>query len=323
LFGTDEASYVPLAMTVVPRRIVPPPLAPGARVALVAPAGPLRGADDLERAVQNARAFGWEPIVAPHALAHEGYFAGGDAARLGDLNAALAARDVDAVWCLRGGYGAMRLLDGIDYGALASRPRPVIGFSDITALHLAIAARVPGLVTFHGPTARAELTPFSRDSLARAIVAHTDPCGPAPGACTLRPGRARGRLAGGNLALLAALVGTPYAPRFADAIVVLEDVTEPVYRVDRMLRQLLLAGAFAGCRALVFGHCTDCPEEYGDDGRRTLADVVAEIADALGVPALLGVPVGHVPDQWTLPLGAEAEVDADEPAVHVCGSATA
>src|SRR5207237_7304241 len=128
-------------------------------------------------------------------------------------------------------YGAMRLLDGIDYDALAARPRALVGFSDVTALHLAVAVRVPGLVTYHGPTARAELTVFSRDSLERAVVSHADPCGAATGACTLRSGRARGRLAGGNLALLAALAGTPYAPRFDGAIVVLEDVGEAVYRV--------------------------------------------------------------------------------------------
>ena len=296
---------------------LPPPLAPGARVALVAPAGPLRGADDVARAEANARAFGWEPVVAPHALAHEGYFAGRDALRLADLNAALRAPDVDAVWCLRGGYGAMRLLDGIDYDALGARPRPLLGYSDITALHLAVAARVPSLVTFHAPTARAELTPFSRDSLARAVVAQADPCGAAPQARTLRPGRAGGRLVGGNLALVAALVGTPYAARCDDAILVLEDVTEPVYRIDRMLRQLLLSGALARCRAIVFGHCTSCPEEYEDDGRRSLDEVVREIADAAGVPALAGVPLGHVPDQWTLPLGAWAEVDADARTLHV------
>jgi muramoyltetrapeptide carboxypeptidase len=310
------ARYVALRMS-RPDALLPPPLAPGARVALVAPAGPLHGAIDLERAERNARAFGWEPVVAPNATAHDGYFAGTDAIRLAGLNAALRDPTVDAVWCLRGGYGAMRILDGIDYDALAARPRALVGYSDITALHLAVAARVPGLVTYHGPTARAELTPFSRDSLARAVVAHVDPCGAAPGARTLRGGRARGRLAGGNLALLAALAGTPYAPRFDGAIVVLEDVTEPVYRVDRMLRQLLLAGAFAGCRAIAFGHCTDCPEDYADDGRRPLADVVREIGDALDVPTLLGIPLGHVADQWTIPLGAIAELDADVPTMRV------
>ena len=291
----------------------PPALEAGARVALVAPAGPLGDAAELARAEANARAFGWEPIVGASAMARAGYLAGSDAARLADLNDALRG-DVDGVWCLRGGYGAMRLLDDVDWDALARRPRALLGFSDVTALHLAVAARVPGLVSFHGPTARGTLTPFSRDSLGRAVVARTDSCGPAPEAVTLRGGRARGRLAGGNLALLAALAGTPYAPRFADAIVVLEDVGEALYRVDRMLRQLLLAGAFTGCQALVFGHCTDCPD---GDGRVTLADVVGELAERLGVPALLGVPVGHVDDQWTLPLGAPAELDAAARTLHV------
>lgn len=292
---------------------VPPPLDAGARIALVAPAGPLSTAD-LARADANVRSFGWEPVVGAHVLARRDYFAGADADRLADLNAALADPTVDAIWCLRGGYGAMRLLDGIDYAALAARPRALVGFSDITALHLACAARVPGLVTFHGPTARGTLPAFSRTSLARAVgggttgIGRADPCGGAPEARALRPGSATGRLAGGNLALLAALVGTPYAPRFDGAVVVLEDVNEAVYRVDRMLRQLLLAGAFAGCRALVFGQCTGCPEPCDDDGRRTLDAVVAEAADVLGVPAAAGVPVGHVDAQWTLPLGAAAEI---------------
>ncbi len=297
--------------------LAPPPLAPGARVALVAPSGPLTGAD-LARAVATVESFGWTPSVGAHALDRDAYFAGEDAERLADLNDALRDPRVDALWCLRGGYGAMRLLDGIDFSTLAERPRALIGYSDITALHCAAAARVPGLVTFHGPTARATLPSFSRTSLLRAVGPERgDPCGTAPHARVLRAGRARGRLAGGNLALLAALAGTPYAPRFDGAVVVLEDVNEAVYRVDRMLRQLWLAGAFAGCRAILFGHCTNCPEPCDDDGRRTLADVVGEVADAFGVPAALGIPVGHVDEQWTLPLGAPADVVVDAGACAV------
>jgi muramoyltetrapeptide carboxypeptidase len=296
-----------------PRLLRPPLLAPGARVALVAPAGPLRGEEELARAVENARSFGWEPVVGAHALARAGYFAGHDCARAADLDAALRDPSVDAVWCLRGGYGAMRLLEAVDLGALCARPRPLIGYSDVTALHCSAAAhaatRGETIVTYHAQTARAEFTPFTRDSFVRALVTGGDPCGHAPAARALRPGSAWGRLAGGNLALLAALVGTRHAPRFDGAIVVLEDVNEPVYRIDRMLRQLLLAGTFTGCRAIVFGQCTDCPEE-SDDGARSLDDVVAEVADVLRIPALVGVPVGHVADQWALPLGARAELDA-------------
>ena len=286
----------------------PPPLGAGARVALVAPAGPLRGEADVERGVANARALGWEPIVGRHVLRREGYFAGRDDERLADLNAALRDDAVDGVWCLRGGYGAMRLLPALDYDALVRRPKALIGFSDVTALHAAVGRRT-GLVTFHGPVARGVLATSSAASLRAAVAAHADGCGVAPDARVLRAGEASGRLVGGNLALLAALVGTPYAPDLAGGILVLEDVNEAVYRVDRMLRQLRLAGMLDAVRGLVFGQCTDCPAE-SDDGARQLDDVLAELADELAIPCLAGVPVGHVDEQWTIPLGAAAVLDA-------------
>jgi muramoyltetrapeptide carboxypeptidase len=300
-----------------------PALAPGARVALVSPAGPLHGAAELERAEATVRRLGWHPVVGAHAMGHADYFAGPDAERLADLNAALRDPTIDGIWCLRGGYGAMRLLPDVDWGALRDRPRPIIGYSDITALHCGAAAEVPGIVGFHGPTARAELTAFTERSLIAALTGVGEPCGAAPDARTLRGGRARGRLAGGNLALLASLAGTPWAPRFDGAIVIMEDVNEATYRVDRMLRQLLLAGSFDGCRGLAFGQCTGCPEEHEDDGRRTLAAVVGELADIVGVPTLLGIPLGHVADQWTVPLGAMGELDADGRVLRTAKTGTA
>jgi muramoyltetrapeptide carboxypeptidase len=282
----------------------------GARVALVAPAGPLRGASDLDRAIENVRSFGWEPIVGEHALDRIGYFAGSDADRAADFNAALRDDETDAVWCLRGGYGAMRILDAIDYDAGVRRPKPVIGYSDITAIHAALGRRC-GMVTYHAPTARARLSAYSRASLECALVAGGESCGSAPDARVLRSGIAHGTLAGGNLALVSALTGTPFAPALEGAILVLEDIDEAVYRVDRMMRQLLLAGALDGVCGIVFGACTNCPEA-SDDGARRLDDVIGEIAGTLGVPAVAGVPVGHVDDQWTLPLGAPATFDADQ-----------
>jgi muramoyltetrapeptide carboxypeptidase len=278
-------------------------------VALVAPAGPLRNDGDLTRAIANVRSFGWEPVIGRHALARDGYFAGPDDVRAADLNGALRDEAIDAVWCLRGGYGAMRILESIDYAAAARRPKPIIGYSDITALHSAFAQR-SDVVTYHGPTARAELTSFSRRSLACALQLGRDSCGTADDARILHGGVAQGTLAGGNLALLSALAGTPFAPRLHDAIVVLEDIDEPVYRVDRMMRQLLLAGILDGVRGIVFGSCTNCPEA-ADDGARRLDDVVGEIAALLDVPTIIGAPIGHIDDQWTLPLGAPASLDAD------------
>lgn len=283
-------------------------LAPGARVALVAPSGPLRSEEDLARAVDNARSFGWEPVVGAHVLARRGYFAGSDAERLADLNRALGDYSIDGIWCIRGGYGAMRVLEGLDLPAFARRPRPLIGYSDITALHCAVAATA-SVVTFHAPTARAVITEFSRRSMQRALVEGANPCGAAAGARTLSPGTASGRLAGGNLALLASLVGTPWAPNFDGAIVVLEDVNEAVYRVDRLLQQLRLAGIFQRCRGIAFGHCTTC-DEASDDGSRTLDEVVQELSAALAVPCAIGLPIGHIDDQWTIPLGAQATFDA-------------
>jgi muramoyltetrapeptide carboxypeptidase len=294
---------------------LPPPLAPGARVALVAPAGPLKNPAELAAAMTHARALGWEPVAGKHALARHGYLAGTDAERLHDLNTALRDDAIDGVWCLRGGYGAMRLLDDVDYEALRRRPRTILGHSDITALHAAIALR-SALVTYHGPMARGALSTFSRDSLERAVVAQEDSCGTANGARTLRGGRAEGRLVGGNLALLTALAGTPYAPDYRGAILVLEDVGEATYRIDRMLTQLRLTGALSQLAGIAFGAFTEGTEPH-HAASRPLDDVLREAADAAGVPAVAGIPVGHIDEQWTIPLGAHAELDADRGALTV------
>jgi muramoyltetrapeptide carboxypeptidase len=291
------------------------PLSPGARVALVAPSGILPDAAHIERAAQNARSLGWTPVLGENVSRLHGYLAGTDEERLADLNRALRDDTVDAIWCIRGGYGAMRILPGIDYDALSSRPRPLIGFSDITALHAAIH-RECGIVSFHGPTARGEMTDFSRRSLERALIEQTDPCGRAPQARVLRSGKATGRLAGGNLALVTALMGTPWSVDFNGAILVLEDVDEAIYRVDRMMRQLLLAGALSQCVAMIAGDFRP-PSGESAAQNRALDDVLREVADEAGVPCLAGAPFGHIDDQWTLPLGARAVLDTDDLSLHV------
>lgn len=282
------------------------PLAPGARVALISPAGPLIKPDELPRAQENARALGWETIVAPHATDRVGYLAGRDRDRLDDINHALRDPKIDAVWCLRGGYGMIRILPGIDYDALSRAPKTIIGYSDITALHAAVQRKCR-LITYHGPTAREQMGELSRDSFVRALVQQTDSCGVAPKAREISHGHAEGRLAGGNLAVLASLCGTPYAPDLTDAILVLEDINEPVYRIDRMLQQLMLSGALNGCKAIVFGECVKCPED--GSGGMPFDKVLGEIAEELGVPCMAGIPVGHIDEQWTIPLGAMATLD--------------
>ena len=200
-----------------------------------------------------------------------------------------------------------RILEKIDYDALSRTPKVIIGFSDITALHSAVQRRCK-LVTYHGPHAREELSGFSRNSLERAVIQQTDSCGTAPGARELNAGAAEGRLVGGNLSVLASLAGTPFAPDYTDGILILEDINEPVYRIDRMLQQLRLTGSLNGCRGIAFGDCTSCREDAGGGGR-PLDDVIGETAHALGVPCLAGIPVGHIAEQWTIPLGATAKLD--------------
>ena len=296
------------------------PLREGARVALVAPAGLIKDPAQVQRAIDNTRSLGWVPVCGEHVSSAHGYFAGTDDERVCDLNGALRDDSVEAIWCVRGGYGAMRLLEGMDYGALRDNPRPLIGFSDITALHAA-AYKECGIVTFHGPTARGDLTEFSRSHLLKAVADHADSCGVAAEGRALRPGRASGRLAGGNLALVTALMGTPWAVDFDGAILVLEDIDEAVYRVDRMMRQLLLSGALSRCAGIVAGDFRPPANEIETDNR-TVDDVIGEAADIAGIPCFSGAPFGHIADQWTIPLGAHAVMDTNDCSLHVTGAGT-
>ena len=293
--------------------IRPPALAPGARVALVAPAGPLaEGA--VDRAVARVRDWGFEPVEGAHVRGRHGYLAAPDAERAADFDAALRDPSIDAVWCLRGGYGTMRIVDALDWDALARHPRPVIGFSDITALHLAIQRL--GIVSFHGPhPATAELNPFSRGGLVRLLTS-AEPAGVLPfpaengRAEAFAGGAAEGPLVGGNLSLVAATLGTPYQVRAEGAILFLEEVGEPAYRVDRLLSQLRLAGVLGSVAGVALGAFTESPDE-GAEGTPQIAEVLHDRLADLGVPVAFGFPFGHVDDNWTLPLGVRARLDAD------------
>jgi muramoyltetrapeptide carboxypeptidase len=239
----------------------------------------------------------------------EGYFAGGDSARLADLVEAIDDDTVDGIWCLRGGYGAMRLLPYLSVERITRANKPLLGYSDITALHS--AWQMGGVVSYHGPTARAVLTDFSREALRSVICASDEVKLFHEAAESVNAGVATGRIVGGNLALLAAMCGTPWEMDMRGAIVVIEDIGEATYRLDRMLTQLRLAGAFDACAAIVFGQFTDCPEST-EDGARTLRSLIVEFAGMVNVPVLAGVPVGHISDQWTLPFGKSATLDTSK-----------
>jgi muramoyltetrapeptide carboxypeptidase len=295
---------------------LPPPLKRGSRVALVAPSGPLRNDADLQRAIANTRSLGWDPVVGEHVLERDAYLAGSDDSRRADLNEFVADESIDAIWCIRGGYGSMRLLNALDYTAWREHPKALIGYSDITALHAAIGPRAD-LVTYHGPTARSELTEFSKASLAAAVGESRGPIMlAASDADVLHSGSATGRLAGGNLAVLSALTGTPFAPHLDDTILVLEDVNESVYRLDRMFTQLRLSGALDRVAGIAFGHFTDIPPDESGESR-PLDDLLCEVADRCRVPCVARIPVGHIDDQWTIPFGRTAVLDADSKTLKI------
>jgi muramoyltetrapeptide carboxypeptidase len=306
----------------------PPRLGPGSRIALVAPAGPLLEKDDLTRGEELCHALGFEPVLAPHAGSRYGYLAGSDDQRLGDLNEALRNPAVDAVWCLRGGYGITRILHGVDFEAVERRPKAVIGFSDITALINGIARR-SGVVAFHGPMSRSSLSPFSRwhfdrvlSNLSEAgrlgrIAQPADVLVPREHRIvTLQPGVAEGRLYGGNLTLLQALIGTPYLPDLDDAILFLEDVGEDLYAVDRMLAHLRMVGALGKLKGVIIGRFTEM-KRGTEDGALGFDEVLGTYLLPLKVPVAYGFPLGHIDDQWTLPIGVMARLDASAGEVEI------
>ncbi|WP_214410847.1 S66 peptidase family protein [Sphaerisporangium fuscum] len=287
---------------------IPARLRPGDRVAVVAPSGPVDPVRLARGRQVLTEKLGLDVVVMPRVLNRRGYLAGSDAGRAADLQEAWLDPEVRAVICARGGYGATRLLDLFDWPAMAAaRPKILLGSSDITALHQAFAVRL-GVASCFGPMPACE-TIADETGPEPATLAHLraslfEPGLPDPVAAeqVIVPGHAEGPLTGGNLALLAALCGTPYAMRAEGRIVLLEDVGEEPYRIDRMLTQLLQAGCLEGAVGIALGSWVDC-----GDPMNVLVDRLAP----LGVPMIAGLPIGHGTPQFTAWLGADAAIDTE------------
>lgn len=278
-------------------------------IGVIAPAGP--ASLDTDRALQWMRARGYALRVFPGVYEKDGYLAGSDDVRLNDLHGAFADTEVDAIICLRGGYGTPRLLDRIDFDLLRANAKPFIGYSDITALHLAIS-RYAGFVTFHGPLLNADLlgdkqhpTESSFFSMLRgqvkagSVLSHPV----AYPLTTIEPGIAHGRLLGGNLSMIAATMGTPYEMDAEGVILFIEDVNEPLYRIDRLLTQLRLAGTLARLRGVLVG------DVAGVDAG-ALALLLKQTFESFRIPVLAGWRSGHCDPNLTLPMGALVRLDA-------------
>lgn len=301
-----------------PKLVKPKRLFPGANIALIAPSSP-PSEEKLAKGIANLAQFGFKIWEGKSLRTHHGYLAGTDAERLADLHWAFENPEIDAIWCIRGGYGAARLLPHIDYELIRRNPKPFIGYSDVTALHIAIHQRT-GLVTFHGPVAASD---YPEDTLnhfqsvvMKAETAHEIPASSATEGAehqpfVITPGAATGELTGGNLSLLASLAGTPFAPVFKKKIVFLEDVGEQPYRLDRLLTQLLQATDLSKAAGIALGVFNDC-QPKPESPSFSLPDALRNCLGNLGIPVYYGLPLGHVAHQATFPYGIQARLDAGE-----------
>ena len=301
--------------------LLPVPLNKGDTVGLVSPSSATDDSFSLQLAREAMEALGFQVKTGQHWGDRRGDLAGDDAARAADLNAMFADRDVKAVICVRGGWGAARLLPRLDYGAIRRNPKVLLGYSDITALHSAIGAQT-GLVTFHGTMGSGSWNTFNVDQFQRLFfnrelmqysnkVEAGDELVPRKNrTVTITGGTARGDLVGGNLTVLAALAGSPYLPDFSGKILFLEDVGEAPYRIDRMLTTLKLAGALDRIAGFIFGECTDCNPGDGY-GALTLEQILDDHIRPLNIPAYRGAMIGHIREQFIVPVGGEVELDAN------------
>lgn len=301
----------------------PQKLRAGMTVGLVNPASNVWEDRDIEYAADIVRSLGFKVKAGDHLFRRNQYLAGTDVERAADVNSMFADDSVDAIFCLRGGYGSLRILPLLDYGVIGANPKILLGYSDITALLNAIHHKT-GLVTFHGPIAAQDFTDYTLGEFRRVLM-RPEPPAPlgapppfeaAPGRARrknrisrFRGGRARGRLLGGNLSLLCKLLGTPFEPDFRGRILFLEDVEEAPYRIDGMLTQLWLAGKLQQVAGIAFGKFTDADT---DENTFSVEQVLRDRCAELDIPVVRGLMIGHVPDQTVVPVGALAELDGDQ-----------
>jgi muramoyltetrapeptide carboxypeptidase len=313
--------------------LLPPRLKAGDTVGLIEPASATWEPFAIQLIEEALGNLGLKSKRAHNILDRDGYFAGDDKARADGVNQMFGDTDVNAIMSVRGGWGTARILPHLDFDLIGQNPKALIGYSDITALHLAIHAKTK-MVTFHGPVGisawgKQSLETFKPLLFDAAMPDYVNPVAAEDRLVqrkwrtqTITPGKARGRLLGGNLTVMTALVGTPYLPSFDGAILFFEDIDEAVYRVDRMLTQLGQAGILGGVAGVIVGNCTDC-SQGNSIGGFTLTEILDHHLKPLGVPAFSGAFIGHLTDQFTVPEGGRVEMDADagtfrllEPAVR-------
>ena len=317
--GTAALGTAALPATAAPsprrksmRLLKPARLRPGDLVGVAAPAGFTSDAA-VEKAVANIESLGLRARVSDNIHYVYGNYAGTVEQRLADLHGMFRDPEIKAIWAIRGGSGAISLLEHIDYKLIRAHPKALIGYSDITCLHLALLKHA-GLVSFHGPVASSTFSEYAVTHLQNVLMTphdeYTIPMYAEHTPRAVHGGVATGRLIGGNLSLVSALAGTPYAADFRDAILYLEEVNEEPYRIDRMLTQLQLSQGFRHAAAVMIGVNENCEAPEGDSAL-SLDDTLDQHLQPLSRPAVSGYSFGHIRNQFTMPVGIRARLDAD------------
>lgn len=305
-------------------QLKPPALKPGDTVAISSPAGAVWDPAQVDTFGGILRSFGFKVVLGKTLSETYGYFAGTDELRARELMSFFADQSIKGIFCMKGGWGCARLLDKLDFGLIAKNPKVLIGFSDITTLLVAITAKT-GLVTFHGPVGNSGWNTWT-SSVFKSVVMNqeglplfSNPAGEEP-FVTINPGRARGELMGGNLTVIASLMGSMYLPDWKGKILFLEEVKEEPYSIDRLLTQLKLCGVLDAIAGIVFGKCAKCLAEEPQKAF-TFQEVLSQHLKPPGIPAFYGAMIGHIENKLTVPLGVAAEIDADKGSIRLLETA--
>lgn len=314
-----------------PKTIKPAALKKGDTIGLVCPAYSAFIKEEVTIAVEGLQTLGFKVVLGKHIFDRYGNLAGRDEDRAADINEMFANNTINGIMAMHGGWGSARILSLLNYEAIKNNPKVFIGYSDITSLLLSIYS-MTGLVTFHGPVGSSTWNAFTVDYFKNTLIdgnltRMSNPVRKGDALVqmedriyTIYGGKASGKLIGGNLTVLSHILGSMYVPDFKGAILFLEDVQEDTYRIDRMMTQLKITGILNQLAGVIFGKCTDCPPSK-NYGSLTLEDIFEDHIKPLKIPAFSGAMIGHIKDKFTVPIGIEATIDADEGVIKLKESA--